>query len=382
MDKRQYLVQLTWLRGIAATLVVISHSIRTSEGKYASANYSGQITGQDIGLINFFDLGTFGVMVFFALSGATLYFSNAKVSLKATPSFYIKRVFRIWPAFFVSLLAYIAFMPLFSHFYQFANGNWIEQQFLASWDLSTFISYVTLTFNITGPSGIFNNAYWSLPIEFQYYLLFPLIILSIKLVGMAGPVLIAIVCYILQKFNFVDFSSNLVFFLAYTFCFGVLAAHIYSKINFRLPTALAMLLALCSAFLCSLTQLSYIDFGDLPIISNPYGYTGIFGLMCVVSILFISSDLPKTHWLVRPFYWLGEVSYSLYLYHNLVLGALVIVCLEWNLLGLLTHPEIIFLIVLPTTLLISHYSYKLIEKPGISLGKRLASYKGHLVERN
>jgi peptidoglycan/LPS O-acetylase OafA/YrhL len=362
---RKYLTQLTWLRGIAASLVVVSHSLRTAEGQYSSSS-----PNHETGFLNLLDLGTFGVMLFFVLSGATLYFSNGQLSLKKeTIPFYIKRIFRIWPAFVVSLLAYITFMPLFTMSYGALNGNWIEKQFFSTWDMDTLLSYITLSFNITGPSGIFNNAYWSLPVEFQYYLMFPALIFSMRLFGVAGPFGIAIVCYCIQKFELVNFHSNQVFFLAYTFCFGVIAGYLHEKYRFRIPKNLAFLVLLTSTLTCSFAQLGVINFGNLPIISNPYGSAGIFAIISVVAVLFIDRGLNSESVWIRCPYWLGEVSYSLYLYHNLVLGALVILFIQMSMPQLINNTWLILALTLLITSLIASFSYQWIEKEGSKLGK-------------
>lgn len=363
-DKR-YLTQLTWLRGVAASLVVVSHSLRTAEGQY-----SFPTVNHELGFLNLLDLGTFGVMLFFVLSGTTLYLSNGQLSLKKEMvPFYIKRIFRIWPAFIISLITYIFFMPLFTTNYGALNGNWIEKQFSSSWDIDTLLSYITLSFNITGPSGLFNNAYWSLPVEFQYYLMFPALIYSVRLFGISGPFFVAVICYCIQKFELVNFHSNQVFFLAYTFCFGVIAGFLHEKSRFRISKNLAFLILTTSMLICSLSQLGIITFGNIPILSNPYGSAGIFAIASAVAVLFISSELSKQSVWIRPLYWLGEVSYSLYLYHNLVLGALVILFLQMSMPKLINNPWLILALTMIITSFIASFSYQWIEKRGSKLGK-------------
>ena len=104
-----HIQQLTWLRGVAALFVIISHVLRATEVKYSEAdNISTNF------ILSFLDLGNFGVVLFFTLSGTTLYLSNAKKIYGANLFFfYIKRFFRVWPAFFVSLILYIIFCFFF-----------------------------------------------------------------------------------------------------------------------------------------------------------------------------------------------------------------------------------------------------------------------------
>lgn len=370
MPNQQYLVKLTWLRGVAASLVVVAHSTRMSEGVYDGYSTGGQINH----FFQFFDLGAFGVMLFFSLSGATLYFSNKDTPRgKGLIHFYTKRFFRIWPAYIVALLIYIAFMPIFKHFYINPQDNWIEFQFFRSWELTDLIQYVTLTFNFVGPGGVFNNAFWSLPIEFQYYLMFPLIVLSIKYTSLIGPAIIAILLYAIQKYEWIILDDQKIFLLAYTFCFGVVLAYLYDKLRFRLSKLAAYSLFAISVLACSLARNEYISFGTLPIISNPYGYNGVFGLICVGALLFCKQDLNRENILVRPIVYLGEISYSLYLYHNLILAILLLVVL--NIAGdfILPHAWSIFLIVMPISILVAKFSYEKIEKRGIQWSRDLIS---------
>ncbi|MDT0593610.1 acyltransferase family protein [Glaciecola petra] len=366
-DKR-YLTQLTWLRGIAATLVVVAHSVRMAEDVYLDTQ-----TSTVIGFIRFFDLGTFGVMLFFALSGATLYFSNKHVhGLRGLAQFYVKRFFRIWPAFAVSLFIYMAFMPIFQTYYVTPRDNWIESQFLSDWSFIDLMGYLTLTFNIQGPNGLFNNAYWSLPVEFQYYLVFPLLVLSMRYTSIFGPIVIAVVSYIVHREGYISMESTWVFMLAFTFCFGIVFAYLYERIKIRLHAALGLLLFACFFIACTLTQQGYIDFGTLPVISNPFGFNGIFGLLCMGALLFTNFTFDKGHTLIKPFYWLGEISYSLYLYHNLVIGALTIICIQFAWPTVLESATLIFLIVMPISMIIAKISYETIEVSGIKLSRNIA----------
>ena len=108
---REYLPSLAWLRGLAAVLVVVSHSLRCSE---SLQNYG--LPAGNPWLLSYFDLGTFAVCVFLTLSGATLYISNSTSSRPFSPCGYLlKRLLRIWPAFVVSLMVYGLFGIYFRH---------------------------------------------------------------------------------------------------------------------------------------------------------------------------------------------------------------------------------------------------------------------------
>ena len=86
--KQGYLNSLTWLRALAAFFVVVSHSIRTAEVKYSVSDEESYFFP-----VSLLDLGTFGVYLFFALSGCTLYLSNGdKFKTRYSYySFFVKR---------------------------------------------------------------------------------------------------------------------------------------------------------------------------------------------------------------------------------------------------------------------------------------------------
>jgi len=224
-----YIDQLTWLRGFAAFLVIVSHTISATEVKYHSDDEVSSFL-----FMSLFDMGNFGVVLFFVLSGCTLYISHSdNISHKGIVTFYAKRFFRIWPAFVVSLAVYMCFRFVFAAWYVEPQGLWIEKQFLFQYSIHDVFSYLTLTFNLTGPSGIFNNVYWSLAVEFQYYIIFPVIVASLKF-GVFGPVSLGLALYLLPELGFHYFDNHTVFTLAFSFCGGVLVGYICKKSLFRI----------------------------------------------------------------------------------------------------------------------------------------------------
>lgn len=79
--------------------------------------------------------------------------------------FFIKRLFRICPLFAMSILTYMVFSYLLSLVCVGGDELWIAGM-LNPYEIKDVISYLSLTHNITGPNGLFQGPYWSLPIEF------------------------------------------------------------------------------------------------------------------------------------------------------------------------------------------------------------------------
>ena len=363
ISQATHLPQLTWLRGIAALFVLFSHINRANE-----TNYSGE-QPQQYFLLNWLDLGSFGVALFFTLSGCTLYLSvsqNGFPNMKSYYSFYLKRFFRIWPAFALALLAYLLAGILFQEALKPYESSWLATQFLKTYTWTDVISYLLLIFNFTGPEGLFNNAFWSLPVEFQYYLLLPLIVLVLQRWGAIAIFFVIIVSHVLYKADFQFIDSSLVFRLMFTFCLGVYSGYIYKHYHQRLPSGLAFFIIL------TLTIFVYLfsegTFAHLPMPSEWLVY-GIAAVGCVISSIMAPLAIPMPIARLLNFY--GDISYSLYLFHNLIIAAAVIVFVQYS--ALLLPYKLLFLTVTSTTgaTLLAWLSYKYIELPGMALGKRL-----------
>ncbi len=149
--KCDYIASLDFLRGIAVTLVVLFHS----------------------GLLT---VGWLGVPVFFSLSGflITRGLLRSKADSDGTRTyfsrFYRNRIFRIFPLYFfliifLTLISFIVDLP------GYTSWMWVI--------LSTFsTNFVTLA---TGqrPEGVVIH-FWSLAVEEQFYLVWPLIVWSLS----------------------------------------------------------------------------------------------------------------------------------------------------------------------------------------------------------
>ncbi|WP_161977007.1 acyltransferase family protein [Dictyobacter kobayashii] len=110
-------------------------------------------------------IGETGVLLFFLLSGFLLFLPYAKSMLFDSdwPSlrrFYIRRVFRILPAYYVAL-----FLMLF-----YLNPDYLQP---AYWD--KILLFLTFRMDLPATYQQLNPPFWTLAIEFQFYLLLPLL---------------------------------------------------------------------------------------------------------------------------------------------------------------------------------------------------------------
>ncbi len=363
-EQKNYIEQLTWLRGIAAFFVIVSHTVRATEVKYSSSDEVSNFF-----FMSLLDLGSFGVVLFFVLSGCTLYISNSeRVGIKDITIFYTKRLFRIWPAFIVSLVIFAFFGYIFSALYIEPQGYWIEKQFLSQYSIYDLLSYLTLTFNITGPEELFNNAYWSLPVEFQYYIIFPVIVASLRF-GVLGPVILGLILYFLPKFGFINFDENSVFKLAFSFCGGVLVGHIYKRSTFRLNSMLGIFLLVILVSFSAAIASSYIILPDIPIVSGIWNWYGVIAIVTVYVALVTQVNLHNKLENFLKHY--GTISYSTYLYHNLFVAIAILFIIHFEIYNSGLRLFVTFSFTLIATYFLATVSYLHIEKPSVELGRSI-----------
>jgi exopolysaccharide production protein ExoZ len=159
---------LDLLRGVAILLVVLVHCA-------ISANSSIP------GLTAFaHEYGERGVQLFFIVSGYTMMLTfGGNVDVAAIRSFHIRRAFRIVPLFWAAILFYLLITK--GEGFKF----WAPEGITTGDVLLTFLflhwSSVT-AFNSVVPGG------WSIAVEMQFYLLFPLLIFLFRRPN--GPILV------------------------------------------------------------------------------------------------------------------------------------------------------------------------------------------------
>lgn len=356
--------------------------------------------------------GASGVTLFFILSGFLLFLPYAKALLFAgrwplARSFYVRRATRILPGYYLSLFALIVLSA--REYLQPANLNKLGLF------LTFFMDSTRLTFRqLNGP-------YWTLAIEWQFYLLFPLLTLGIFLMvrrvrlswrlPAVALCLVGIMAWglVVRFFGFY-FSGNptatflvprsvlnVVLFFSFgiigkyteEFAVGMLGALIYVYAQSLPPE---------HPFVRRLRQLSlwFWGLGILILVfgamwnfqSNPATpawpflnplmpyflwlnemLLAIGYCLCILAILFGPRELHRPFtW--KPLRWIGLISYSLYIWHLplLTFGRYLLpnyAHLNIYLAYLFSWACIIFGAV-PFCVL--YYAY--VERPGMKLGQR------------
>ncbi len=259
--------------------------------------------------VPFLSFGFLGVDIFFVISGFLMYFLYSKTdSRQLVKYFYLKRIRRILPAYLVTNLVFgiISFLVLLPH----ERIEIIKQLLANQLFLTNITNWLQEQYFATGSFRPFLN-FWSLSVEMQFYLIFPLVAILLtrkKYYLAAFSFLISFAAYF-----FLDVRSpETAFFFTPTrywqFIFGVLAALMVSKkpILTLKPIVTPTLGVLITAICVSAAFNSYLPTSIITLLitslTAAYLYFGMYQHA-------ISNPINR---LLLLF---GKYSYSLYLVH-------------------------------------------------------------------
>ena len=360
-NKSKYLPSIDSLRALAVLAVIIYHVD-----------------------VNYLPGGFLGVDLFFVLSGYLIssliikeYRKTGSLNLY---NFYIRRARRLLPAVYFMITVGLVVMVLFnevllrkSHldaiFGYIYSSNW--------WYIFHKLDY----FDSFGAQSPFKHL-WSLAIEEQFYMIFPLLFLLINRKKKSKDV-----TYKLNKnFLYVVLGLILVSLIAHILLFDI---NNISRIYFGTDTrAFSLLVGVVGAILYPMEKLhakvtpqQNIMYSVVSLVSiatlitvmiytseyNTWLYRGGFLLVAILGLIVIISS-GKQHTLMsrllsfKPVVFIGKISYSLYLWHFPVLVLTTPVSEIGN-------PNIIFVILrVILTFALATASYVFVETPIRKLG--------------
>lgn len=188
LNKHAYFQNIDALRGVAIILVLIVHSTLNS-GIYAK-------------YFNMFaSFGSFGVDLFFVISGflITTILLNSKESPNYFKNFYARRMLRIFPLYYGFIVLYLFILPLVI---QDSSLEYIQH--LREHQLYYWFYIPNILFSLH-PEKIHFFHLWSLAVEEQYYIIWPVIVFFfnpkslIKLLLIVIPLSFFLRCFFVFK---------------------------------------------------------------------------------------------------------------------------------------------------------------------------------------
>ena len=284
---------------------------------------------------NIFNYGYLGVDIFFLISGfviSNLVFSKLDENQFSIKDFYFQRFRRIFP----SLISFILFVQILIYFFldhefiiQTTKGNIYSIFFLSNVYFSQILDY----FNISASRNFIINL-WSLSVEEQFYIIFPIVALVVSKFSNIKKIfifllftLISLAFYwnqiyaeisIFKKlfFTFENFIFYSPFTRASQFLFGVLAMFVHQSKRKKTFFVNNLSYFILFQFLLLIFITYKFDFGSKNI------KTAI-----VLSIFFflLSNEInfgKRKNLLFSFILFTGNISYSLYLFHQPILASI------------------------------------------------------------
>ena len=335
---------ITGLRAIAALMVVAVHT-RAFDG----LGWIGEIAS---------DNGKYGVQIFFVISGYTIAATYLKSG--AFAPYFIRRLMRIAPLYFLAILVFFTLIaagamppPYFMQLYGSeadAYNLFAHLSFLSAWDARVANSLIGVE--------------WTIPVEVFWYAVLPVLLiyrLPLRSFGMVF-LLLLVLSGVSRAIGELWLPKHAAHFMPTTygayFFLGAWCHHLRGRMQADL--AFAWRKWLVSGYAIFVVALL-----------TKTGFSG--ALMAVATAMIIVSYrvIPGRVQLLRTraFILVGSVSYSIYLWHLLVVFGLV------TILGgsYVQMPELLkFAAVSGLTILLSILSYLLVERPTNALGHRLS----------
>ena len=276
--------------------------------------------------------GQQGVAVFFVISGFILPYSLYKkhYQLNGFFNFLLKRSVRVDPPYWFCIILLFILIPLP----------------LSALSFKDILYHLTYAVPFINGAHWYNDIFWTLSIEFQFYILLGLLYpIFNKLPYYITISLLIIVSVLCIKYTY----RGIIISNVYQFVFGYIAFMAYTHIVDR------------KKFIVILISFTiYILFAK----------SIVSAMIPAFTVLFIM--LYKSNVKVPVVNFIGNISYSLYLVH------FPVTVFVYRLLSAFTHsPVILFIACLLSAILFAYIFNIVIEKPALKLSKRISLHKSN-----
>lgn len=359
-----YLPGLNGLRAIAALAVVISHTT-LALGEFGLNNkiFGADADGNASGLT----LAAHGVTIFFTLSGfliTYLLLKEKEVTRLHIKDFYIRRILRIWPLYY--LYFGICLLTMLVMNMEINTGSVPFYLFLAA----------NVPFILGGAIPLVAH-YWSLGVEEQFYLFYPQIakysnkrLFKISLALILLLLILKMIFWVMDRRYHIHtpyLAINVTRF--HTMLFGVIGAmlhYMHQPIFHKISThKVTQIISWLVIFLMALNKFHVASVIDAEIVS-------------VITVFLIMGQVTKQNNIINlentVCDFIGKISYGMYVLHPLIIFYLS--CMlgkfksdsPFNYIG-------VYLLVTGITVLLAFLSYEFYEKKFLKLKSKYSTVK-------
>lgn len=302
MSYKKFRLDINGLRAFAVLSVVLYH--------FGVPYVSGGFVGVDV----------FFVISGFLMTGIVL----ERVDHKGVLDFYIARFLRIVPALVVVVLALMIFglFALSTNEFEILSKNAISSLLFYS------NNYYAIHSSYFDPSSEFNFLLhtWSLSVEWQFYIFYPLLVIAIKKLRLPVGISLSVIFAISLAITFmrVTGSREDIFYLLPTRAWEMLAGGLVymASVRYKLPEWLKN---------CDGYGIALIVVAVVMLHSNGYWPSySTFAPVIGAAIVLLANDQNSVFTSNRIAQWAGKISYSVYLWHWPVVVVMKYYDIEFN----------------------------------------------------
>jgi peptidoglycan/LPS O-acetylase OafA/YrhL len=356
MDKQKiYFPNLNGLRFIAAFLVIIHH-IEQIKSISKIDNYLETIPF--VGII-----GKLGVVLFFVLSGFLITYlllaedhAYKNISIR---KFYIRRMLRIWPLYFLIIILAFFILPNIDLFTLPGYGKEVIYSNLVLKLFLYALFFPNLVLSLLGVVPYASHT-WSIGTEEQYYLVWPIILKYFKKYRIILMLIIIIFYLVFNKLLSTHYSDILPYksvIRAFWSSFNIdcmAIGGIYAILLFQ-KNKFLKLIQNNTVFYLTITLVTFLMLKGIYI---PYIHYEFYSVLFGIIILnFASNNNIKISLENRVLNYLGNISYGLYMYHPI--GIVLALAISIS-IGITTN-WLIYPLSFTFTIIIAGLSYKYFE---------------------
>lgn len=305
------------LRAFAALSVCLFHFVYTTIG-FVDTQW----------IRDLFSVGKYGVQMFFVISGFVIPWAmhQSNYQIRNFFSFFLKRLARLEPPYIFSLILTLVILFLREKFLGKSN----EHLNLNGQQVLLHIGYLIPFFE--GYHWL-NMVYWTLAVEFQYYILIAILFIPFT----KSNVLVRVVIYLLFLVGGLTDNDSFLLYWLPLFLIGISLFLFISKY---------------------ISRAEYLILNIVLILFSLYKYplaAIVFILIPIVFILFFKDQK------IKGLNFIGKFSYSIYLIHPIIGASFINICSHY-----VDNAFIKLLVILGgmlLTFLISGLTYILVEQP-------------------
>ncbi|RUT41425.1 acyltransferase [Paenibacillus anaericanus] len=375
MKQNERFGTLDSMRGLAALSVMIGHFFLVFPSLAQNTAKLGYMKSP-VNMIKYSPLHIFwagheAVILFFLLSGFVLSLPFLNSTSSSYGIYLVKRICRIYIPYLCAVFIAIVVKQIFFNAPLQQVSSYFQSQWTAVTELKSILAHVFFLGNFN--STLYDPILWSLVHEMRISIIFPLLMIVVVRGGWKGSLLtcalLTLMAEVLLRLLDPPYMTNFVATIQYAafFIVGALLAKYRNEIKTyydKLSRLSKYILASAAILLYTFHWLFYTQ--SYHVYFQYFREDWIIALgACLFIVMALNSVAAKKALLHPVSVYLGKISYSLYLFHFVVLLSLL------HLLRGYFSIYIILVMAFILSFVCATAGYYWIELPAIRLGKRM-----------